>query len=155
MDRRRPAPAAVASVRADPRRWARAREARRRLALFAVAAAAVALGCGSAEGARRKDHPIGRVEQGKASYYGHGFAGRKTASGERFDPNAMTAAHPSLPFGTRIRVTRANGASVTVRVNDRCGCPGGRIVDLSEAAARRLGMLRDGIVPVRLEVLGK
>lgn len=138
---------------ADPRLALRL-AVRRRVALYAVAAAAgVALGCASAEGARGQ--PIARVEQGKASFYGRGFAGRKTASGERFDPNAMTAAHPSLPFGTRIRVTRPNGASVTVRVNDRCGCPGGRIVDLSEGAARRLGMIREGIVPVRLEVLGR
>jgi len=67
----------------------------------------------------------------------------------------MTAAHPSLPFGTRIRVTRQNGASVTVRVNDRCGCPGGRIVDLSEGAARKLGMIKDGVVAVRVEVVGR
>jgi rare lipoprotein A (peptidoglycan hydrolase) len=129
---------------------------RRRVAMLTVAAAAgVALGCASAEGARRKDHPVGRVEEGKASFYGRGFAGRKTASGERFDPSAMTAAHPSLPFGTRVRVSRANGASVTVRINDRCGCPGGRIVDLSEGAARRLGMIKEGVVAVRLEVIGK
>jgi rare lipoprotein A (peptidoglycan hydrolase) len=129
--------------------------ARRRIAMLAAAAAAgVALGCASAEGARR-EHAAGRVEHGKASFYGRGFAGRKTASGERFDPNAMTAAHPSLPFGTRIRVTRENGASVVVRVNDRCGCPGGRIVDLSEGAARRIGMIKDGVVSVRLEVIGK
>ena len=140
-----------AAVPAVLTRW----PARRGIALFAVAAAAgVALGCASAEGARRKDRLTGYVEQGKASYYGHGFAGRRTASGERFDPNAMTAAHPTLPFGTRLRVTRGNGASVTVRVNDRCGCPGGRILDLSEGAARRLGMIREGIIAVRLEVVG-
>ena len=146
---------AASFARACPRAAAR-RCARRRVAFYAVAAAAgVALGCASAEGARKGGTPIGRVEHGKASYYGHGFAGRKTASGERFDPNAMTAAHPSLPFGTRIRVTRQNGASVTVRVNDRCGCPGGRIVDLSEGAARKLGMIKDGVVAVRVEVVGR
>jgi rare lipoprotein A (peptidoglycan hydrolase) len=129
--------------------------ARRRIAMLAAAAAAgVALGCASAEGARR-EQAAGHVEHGKASFYGRGFAGRKTANGERFDPSAMTAAHPSLPFGTRIRVTRENGASVVVRVNDRCGCPGGRIVDLSEGAARRLGMINAGVVAVRLEVIGK
>jgi rare lipoprotein A len=143
-------------VLADARLGARL-AGRRRVALYAVAAAGVVFGCASAEGARGRgaDRHGARVEQGKASFYGRGFAGRKTASGERFDPNAMTAAHPSLPFGTRIRVSRPNGASVTVRVNDRCGCPGGRIVDLSEAAARRLGMIREGIVVVRLEVLGR
>jgi rare lipoprotein A len=67
----------------------------------------------------------------------------------------MTAAHKTLPFGTRIRVSRPGGPSVTVRVNDRCGCPGGRIVDLSEGAARKLGMLRSGVVMVRLEVIGR
>jgi peptidoglycan lytic transglycosylase len=132
------------------------RHAARRRAAGWIAAAAVAgvlVGCADAEGARRHD-PGPRVEHGRASFYGRGFAGRRTASGERFDPNAMTAAHPSLPFGTRVRVTRANGQSVTVRINDRCGCPGGRIVDLSEGAARRLGMLREGVVIVRLEVIG-
>ena len=108
------------------------------------------LGCATAEGARR-----GRVQEGRASYYSPAFAGRRTASGERYDPHAMTAAHPSLPFGTWIRVTRRGGSSVDVRVNDRCGCGGGRIVDLSEAAARRLDMLRVGVVPVRLEVIRK
>jgi rare lipoprotein A len=129
--------------------------ARRRIAFLTIAAAAgVVLGCASAAGARRADASPRRVEEGRASYYGRGFAGRKTASGERFDPNGMTAAHRTLPFGTRIRVTRLGGPSVTVRVNDRCGCPGGRIVDLSEAAARKLGMLRAGVVTVRVEIVG-
>jgi rare lipoprotein A len=129
--------------------------ARRRIALLTIAAAAgVVLGCASAAGARRGGTPVRRVEEGRASYYGRSFAGRKTASGERYQPNAMTAAHKTLPFGTRIRVTRPGGSSVTVRVNDRCGCPGGRIVDLSEVAARKLGMLRAGVVTVRLEVIG-
>jgi rare lipoprotein A (peptidoglycan hydrolase) len=130
--------------------------ARRRVALLAVTAAAgVALGCASAEGARRRDRPIGSVEHGKASFYGRGFAGRKTASGERFNPEAMTAASPSLPFGTRVRVTRQNGASVEVRINDRCGCLGGRIIDLSEGVARRLGMIKEGVAWVRFEVIGR
>ena len=116
-----------------------------------MALAAVVIGCATAEGARR--HNIRRVEEGPASFYGRGFAGRKTASGERFDPRAMTAAHPSLPFGTRVRVTRASGQSVTVRINDRCGCPGGRIIDLSEGAARRMDMIKAGVIQVRLEVL--
>jgi len=119
----------------------------------AAAATAMALGCATAEGARRGGGP--RVQEGRASYYGRGFAGHKTASGERFDPNAMTAASPSLPFGTRVRVSRANGRSVIVRINDRCGCPGGRIVDLSEGAARKLGMIKEGVVTVRVEVVGR
>ena len=129
---------------------------RRRIAFLTIAAAAgVVLGCAGAAGARRGDARPGRVEEGRASYYGRGFAGRKTASGERFDPNGITAAHKTLPFGTRVRVSRPGGPSVTVRVNDRCGCPGGRIVDLSEAAARKHGMLRSGVVMVRLEVIGR
>ena len=133
---------------------AEARRARLRVVVcVAVAATGVAIGCASAASARRGSAPPRRVEEGRASYYGRGFAGRKTASGERFDPNAMTAASPSLPFGTRVRVSRANGRSVTVRINDRCGCPGGRIVDLSEGAARKLGMLKDGVVTVRMEIL--
>jgi len=126
------------------------RTTRVRVAIGAALAATVMIGCATAEGARRHTP---RVEQGRASYYGRGFAGRRTASGERFDPRAMTAAHPSLPFGTRVRVTRTNGASVTVRVNDRCGCPNGRIIDLSEEAARRLGMIKEGTANVRVEVL--
>ncbi|HLK93581.1 MAG TPA: septal ring lytic transglycosylase RlpA family protein [Polyangia bacterium] len=120
---------------------------------MALAALAVAIGCATAEGARRGGGS--RVLEGRASYYGRGFAGRKTASGERFDPNAMTAASPSLPFGTRVRVSRSNGRSVVVRINDRCGCPGGRVVDLSEGAARKLDMIKDGVVKVRVEILGR
>ena len=121
--------------------------------LTAATAAAVVVGCATAEGARRGHGP--RVQEGRASYYGRGFAGHKTASGERFDPNAMTAASPSLPFGTRVRVSRSNGRSVTVRINDRCGCPGGRIVDLSEGAARKLDMIKEGVVTVRVEILDR
>lgn len=97
----------------------------------------------------------GAVEEGKATYYARRLSGHRTASGERYDPALMTAAHPALPFGTRVQVTRLDAGvpPVVVRVNDRCA--GGRkIIDLSEAAARRLDMMRAGIVPVRLEVLG-
>jgi rare lipoprotein A len=93
--------------------------------------------------------------RGEASYYGHGFEGRKTASGEAFEPGRFTAAHRSLPFGTVLRVTRVGTRSVVyVRVNDRG--PFGkkrRILDLSEAAAGELDMLRDGVCEVRVEVL--
>lgn len=92
---------------------------------------------------------------GVASWYGESFAGRPTANGERYDPNAYTAAHRSLPFGTIVRVTRrSTGDWVLVRINDR-GPFGkrGRILDLSKQAARRLGMLHDGIAKVRAEVL--
>ncbi|HKP60067.1 MAG TPA: septal ring lytic transglycosylase RlpA family protein [Polyangiales bacterium] len=92
---------------------------------------------------------------GVASYYGDEFAGRSTANGERYDPNEYTAAHRTLPFGTIVRVTRrTTGDWVLVRINDRG--PYGkrkRLIDLSKQAARRLGMLRDGVAKVRAEVL--
>ena len=89
---------------------------------------------------------------GYASWYGES---QMTASGERFDKRAMTAAHLSLPFGTRVRVTnRKNGKSVVVRINDRGPYGGhGRIIDLSQAAARQLDMIDAGVVPVELEVV--
>lgn len=91
---------------------------------------------------------------GEASYYGDKYAGRATASGERFDPRAMTAAHPTLPFDTRVRVTRLDtGASVVVRINDRGPFKDGRIIDLSKGAARRIDMLSVGVTDVRVEVL--
>ena len=92
----------------------------------------------------------------RASYYSRAFAGRKTASGEPYDPKLLTAAHANLPMGTILRVTRLpGGPSVEVWVNDRCGCTHGRQLDLSEAAARRLDMLRAGAAQVRIEVVGR
>jgi len=94
------------------------------------------------------------TETGRVAWYGRRFAGRRTASGERFDPNALTMAHRSLPFGTRVKVTHVeSGRSVEVRVNDRGPTQPDRIGDLSLAAARSLGMVRSGVVEVRLEVL--
>jgi rare lipoprotein A len=94
------------------------------------------------------------VQRGLASWYGES---QMTASGERFDKRAMTAAHRSLPFGTRVRVTNQhNGRSVIVRINDRGPYGGhGRIIDLSEAAARELHMIDAGVVPVTLEVMAR
>jgi rare lipoprotein A len=81
--------------------------------------------------------------------------GTRTASGERFDPMGITAAHPSLPFGTKVRVTHAgNGQSVVVRINDRGPFGGGRVIDLSLGAARQIGLHMAGIAKVKLEVLG-
>ena len=91
---------------------------------------------------------------GVASWYGPGFHGRKTASGERFDQNDLTAAHPTLPFGTRLRVTNvSSGQSVTVRVNDRGPFVRGRVVDVSYAAAEELGMVGGGVAKVKLDVV--
>jgi rare lipoprotein A len=94
------------------------------------------------------------VQTGLASFYHHRLHGLMTASGELYDRHAMTAAHPFLPIGTAIKVTnRLNRRSVIVRINDRGPNFGGRILDLSWAAASQLGMLRRGIAPVKLEVL--
>lgn len=98
----------------------------------------------------------GRRFRGIASFYGAYFAGRKTASGERFNPSKMTAAHKTLPFGTRVRVTNMrNGRSVVVRINDRGPFIRGRVIDLSRGAAGVIGMIGRGIAPVRVEVLGR
>lgn len=96
------------------------------------------------------------AQSGKIAYYGRKFAGRKTASGQRFNPGALTMAHPSLPFGTLVKVTNTkNNRSVVVRVNDRGPTTAGRIGDVSRAAAARLKMLRSGVVEARLEVVGQ
>ena len=88
---------------------------------------------------------------GLASFYSEG---QKTANGEQFDPNELTAAHPSLPFGTKLRVTNTNtGKSVTVRVNDRGPYVPGRVVDVSYSAAQALGMVRSGTANVKLDVV--
>ena len=93
---------------------------------------------------------------GMASWYGPGFHGRQTANGEIYNQNALTAAHPNLPFGTKVKVTNVHtGSSVVVRINDRGPFVGGRVIDLSAAAARVIGLVRSGVAPVRLEILGR
>ncbi|HET7201783.1 MAG TPA: septal ring lytic transglycosylase RlpA family protein [Steroidobacteraceae bacterium] len=95
------------------------------------------------------------VQEGLVSWYGAAFHDRPTASGERFDSNGFTMAHPTLPFGTEVKVTNLrNGRSVVVRVNDRGPFVGQRIADLSAAAAAQLGFLKRGIARARIEVLG-
>jgi rare lipoprotein A len=94
------------------------------------------------------------AETGRASWYGEPHHGRRTANGERFDMHALTAAHPSLPFGTRLRVVNLdNEREVEVRVNDRGPSIPGRILDLSYAAARALQAIEAGIIRVRFTVL--
>ena len=91
---------------------------------------------------------------GMASYYGNELAGNRTASGERFNPSQLTAAHRSLPFGSRVRVTNtANGDSVIVRINDRGPFSHGRVIDVSHSAAREIGMHRSGTARVKLALL--
>jgi len=92
--------------------------------------------------------------KGVASYYGGKFHGRKTASGAHFDKNGLTAAHKTLPFGTKVRVTNLlNSESVDVRITDRGPFHKGRVIDLSKGAAREIGMLSAGTASVKVEVL--
>ena len=99
---------------------------------------------------------IARSFRGKASWYGPGLHGRLTANGERYNQNAMTAAHKSLRFGTRVRVKNLrNGRSVVVRINDRGPFVKGRVIDLSAAAARSLKMIHSGVAPVEITILGR
>lgn len=101
-------------------------------------------------------HPPAKRESlyqatGKASFYAHKFHGRKTANGEIYQKDRLTAAHRSLPFGTRLKVTNlSNGREVVVRVNDRGPYVKGRIIDVSYAAAKKLGMTHKGVVRVKV-----
>lgn len=118
----------------------------------------------AAQEAEITDNPIVEIVQpadeeteiggGMASYYGKELAGNRTASGERFNPSHLTAAHRTLPFGSRVRVTNvANGDSVIVRINDRGPFSHGRVIDVSHAAAREIGMHRSGTARVKLALL--
>ncbi len=92
------------------------------------------------------------TETGKASYYGDDFNGRKTANGQTFNKNALTAAHKTLPFGTVVKVTNlSNGKTITVTINDRGPYAKGRIIDLSEKAAASIDMLNQGVAQVQLK----
>ncbi len=114
-----------------------------------TSAAALTLAAGAAP-----SQALFTAQEGMASWYGPGFAGRTTSNGEVFDPSQLTAAHRTLPFGTRVRVTNlTNGSSIEVRINDRGPFKAGRIIDLSRAAADRIGMLASGVVRVRVEVV--
>lgn len=107
--------------------------------------------CTSAPSSR--SHEWRPYQSGKASWYGLKFQGRKTASGERYNMFAMTAAHKKLPFGTYVRVTNLkNGQACVVRINDRGPFVSGRIIDLSAEAAKQIGVYSAGVAPVRLDV---
>lgn len=134
------------------------------LATTVAAVAAAILLCAPAVGSRSGPvtdaaEPAGRAasswtQSGRVSWYGPGFHGRQTASGEIFDSGEFTMAHRSLPLGSRVRVTNLdNGRSVVLRVNDRGPYVGGRIADLSRAAAGSLDFLDDGVVQARIELL--
>jgi len=127
--------------------------ARAALLLLAVAA-------GSACAGKKYSFPppeapaAGTVQEGIASWYGPGYHGKKTSSGEVYDMDGLSAAHPYWAFGTRVRVTLlSTGKSVVVRINDRFPAHKGRAIDLSRGAARQIGLIGPGTGRVRLEVL--
>ncbi|MBS4065488.1 MAG: septal ring lytic transglycosylase RlpA family protein [Chitinophagaceae bacterium] len=100
--------------------------------------------------------PKTKVQYGIASYYSNKFNGRKTANGEIFSQQKLTAAHNTLPLGTYVRVTNLrNKRSVIVRINDRLNARNKRLIDLSRAAASKLGFIKSGLTRVKIEVLGK
>lgn len=122
--------------------------------LFLALALGALAGCAGSRPPGGAPDPRGREETGVASFYADRFHGRRTASGERFDQSAMTAAHRTLPFGTRVRVTNlGNGRRVVVRITDRGPAKRERVIDLSKAAARELRFVGAGLARVRLEVL--
>ena len=133
-------------------------DARRSVALLLLSLFALGVvvpGDAIAHAARERAAKAKR-ESGWCSYYGREFFHRRTASGERLDPNDLTAAHRTLPFGTRVRVTNlANGRRVVVRINDRGPFRKDRVLDVTPAVARRLGFTNAGLAHVRLDVLGK
>jgi rare lipoprotein A len=101
-----------------------------------------------------KYFPTGNIQKGMASWYGEDFQGKPTSNKETYDMYSMTAAHKTLPFGTFVKVTNlTNGKSVVVRINDRGPFVKGRIIDLSFAAAQKIGMSETGIAPVVIKVL--
>jgi rare lipoprotein A len=126
----------------------------------ALAALLLAVAAGSACAGTRYNFPPpespagGTVQEGIASWYGPGYHGKKTASGEVYDMDGLTAAHPYWAFGTRVRVTLlSTGKQVIVRINDRFPAHKGRAIDLSRGAARQIGLIGPGTGRVRLEVL--
>jgi len=134
----------------------RGRRRGRTLLTLIMAAAVSFSGCASARKARPVEEAVksGFEQKGKASWYGPGFHGRKTANGERFNMHELTAAHKSLPFDTLVEVTNEEtGQSVVVRINDRGPFVRGRIIDLSKAAAKEIGL--SGVCPVRISGLEK
>jgi len=154
--------AAAYSTREEWRAWCRARRANASIAFFtACFALALLAGCGRSS-RRSAAHlpnppqpaPTGSTEMGIASWYGHPYHGRPTASGEIYDMESLTAAHRTLPFQTWLDVTNlSNGKHVEVRVTDRGPFVDGRIIDLSHAAAREIDLLRTGTARVRLKVI--
>ena len=126
----------------------------RRRALALLAAPLLAISCAKKKSVRVPVTPrVGALETGIASWYGNPYHGRRAAGGEIYDMEKLTAAHRTLPFNTWVEVTNlTNGKKVRVRITDRGPFVGGRIIDLSRAAAREIEMIGPGIAPVRIEV---
>jgi rare lipoprotein A len=125
-------------------------------ALALVVLLSLALACAGRPAPQARPEPVkkGWTQKGEASWYGKPYHGRTTASGERYDMHEMTAAHQTLPFHTVVRVKNLdNGREVKVRITDRGPFVKGRILDLSYKAARKLGMVEKGVVPVKITVL--
>lgn len=127
-----------------------------RKTLISSALALPMLGLGVPAHASFPQDQSGPSQAGVASYYADRFHGRRTASGERYDRNALSAAHRTLPMGTQVRVTDIDsGDSVVVQVNDRGPFARGRVIDLSRAAASEIGLTRRGLAEVRVDVLNR
>ncbi|CAM3390468.1 septal ring lytic transglycosylase RlpA family protein [Pontibacter korlensis] len=125
-----------------------------RLTKATVAAATAALCLSSCASSAPGFGEKGYTEEGKASYYARKFQGRKMANGEEYRRGKMTAAHKTLPFGTKVKVTNLQThKTVKVEITDRGPFVRGRVVDLSEAAAKRVDMMKAGVVPVRVKVV--
>ena len=129
-------------------------------ALFTMVMPLLLVASAAAQDAEIDEQPVASadaetvIDGGMASYYGRELEGNRTASGERFDPDELTAAHRTLPFGSKVRVTNAaNGKSVVVRINDRGPFTKGRTIDVSRAAAERLGLIARGHGRVELSLV--
>jgi len=151
-------PRAIADSAIDPTEGLFMRLTRFTTLLLLALLALLVSGCADRQPAQPAKAPKATQEHfsqsGKASYYARMHHGQRTANGETHDQNALVAAHRSLPFGTRVRVTNEhNGKQVVVRINDRGPFRRGRIIDLSRAAAAQLDMLKTGVIRVRIETL--
>ncbi|MDA9558317.1 septal ring lytic transglycosylase RlpA family protein [Vibrio sp.] len=121
--------------------------------IIMIAASALLVACSSVKG-KTSAELLGWTDDGGASFYGKRYHGRTTASGEKFNMWAMTAAHKELPFGTRVRVTNLdNGKSIIVKINDRGPFIRGRIIDLSRGSFAKIASISNGVVDVEIEVI--
>jgi rare lipoprotein A len=124
--------------------------------LIALSAKTEARSSASVQPPRASAVPEEKPETGEASWYGEEFQGNETANGETYDLNGLTAAHPTLPFGTTVRVTNLkNSKNILLRINDRGPYIGRRLIDVSKAAAKRLGFIYSGTTRVRVEVVAR